>query len=252
MADTSCPEQWGVYLRAVTPGGHLPSRHRLAKRPLSLPPDQLPAPSGREKPADEAQSGNAAAQFQLAVRYAEGSAGERNYELAAQWYGKAAEQGHAVAEYRLASLYERGIGVGQDMLRAKSLYQRAAEKGNTRAMHNLGVLAVEGPDGKPNYTSAALWFGKAAEYGVRDSQYNLAVLLARGLGMPKDLVRSYTWFAIVAAAGDADAAKKRDEVAARLTSSELAAANSAAAVFEPRPADRAANEAPRPQAEQNS
>lgn len=197
---------------------------------------------------EEAKSGDAAAQFDLAIRYAEGSAAERNYELAAQWFAKAAEQSFAVAEYRLASLYERGLGVGQDMQRARNLYQRAAEKGNTRAMHNLGVLAVEGPDGKPNYTSAALWFGKAAEYGIRDSQYNLAVLLARGLGLPKDLVKSYTWFAIVAAAGDTDAAKKRDEVAARLTSSELAAANAAAAAFETRPADSAANESTPPAA----
>jgi localization factor PodJL len=199
-----------------------------------------PAVGPNENLVGQAESGDAAAQFDLAVRYAEGGAGPRNYELAAQWYEKAAQQGLAVAEYRLGSLYEKGLGVGKDMQRAKDLYQRAAEKGNTRAMHNLGVLAAEG--GKPNYTSAALWFGKAAEYGIRDSQYNLAVLLARGLGLPKDLVKSYTWFAIVAAAGDADAARKRDEVAARLTSSELAAANAAAAGFAPRPADHAANE----------
>ncbi|MGH6848683.1 MAG: hypothetical protein ACREC0_14990, partial [Methylocella sp.] len=174
----------------------------------------------------QAEAGDAAAQFDLAVRYDEGGTGPRNFELAAQWYERAAQQGLAVAEYRLGSLYKKGLGVGKDMQRAKDLYQRAAEKGNTRAMHNLGVLAAEG--GKPNYTSAALWFGKAAEYGVPDSQYNLAVLLARGLGVPKDLVKSYTWFAIVAAAGDADAARKRDDVAARLTSSELAAANTAA------------------------
>jgi localization factor PodJL len=199
-----------------------------------------PAVGPNENLVGQADAGDAAAQFDLAVRYAEGGAGPRNYELAAQWYEKAAQQGLAVAEYRLGSLYEKGLGVGKDMQRAKDLYQRAAEKGNTRAMHNLGVLAAEG--GKPNYTSAALWFGKAAEYGIRDSQYNLAVLLARGLGLPKDLVKSYTWFAIVAAAGDADAARKRDDVAARLTSSELAAANAAAAGFAPRPADHAANE----------
>ncbi|MDQ6703140.1 MAG: sel1 repeat family protein [Pseudomonadota bacterium] len=198
----------------------------------------------------QAEAGNAAAQFDLAVRYAEGGAGPRNYELAAQWYEKAAQQGLAVAEYRLGSLYEKGLGVGKDMQHAKDLYQRAAEKGNTRAMHNLGVLAAEG--GKPNYTSAALWFGKAAEYGIRDSQYNLAVLLARGLGLPKDLVKSYTWFAIVAASGDADAARKRDDVAARLTSSELAAANAAAAGFAPRPADHAANEITAPPAQRDA
>jgi localization factor PodJL len=201
-----------------------------------------PAVGPNENLVGKAEAGDAAAQFDLAVRYAEGGAGPRNYELAAQWYEKAAQQGIAVAEYRLASLYEKGLGVGKDIQRAKDLYQRAAEKGNTRAMYNLGVLAADGTGGKPNYTSAALWFGKAAEYGIRDSQFNLAVLLARGLGLPKDLVKSYTWFAIVAAAGDADAARKRDDVAARLTSSELAAANAAAAGFAPRPADHAANE----------
>jgi len=206
----------------------------------STAPATPPAVGPNENLFGQAEAGDAAAQFDLAVRYAEGGAGPRNYELAAQWYEKAAQQGLAVAEYRLGSLYEKGLGVGKDMQRAKDLYQRAAEKGNTRAMHNLGVLAAEG--GKPNYTSAALWFGKAAEYGIRDSQYNLAVLLARGLGLPKDLVKSYTWFAIVAAAGDADAARKRDDVAARLTSSELAAANAAAADFAPRSADHAANE----------
>jgi TPR repeat protein len=195
----------------------------------------------------QAEAGDAAAQFDLAVRYAEGGASPRNYELAAEWYEKAAQQGLAVAEYRLGSLYEKGLGVGKDMQRAKDLYQRAAEQGNARAMYNLGVLAADG--GKPNYTSAAVWFGKAAEYGIRDSQYNLAVLLARGLGLPKDLVKSYTWFAIVAAAGDADAARKRDEVAARLTSSELAAANATAAGFAPRLADHAANEIPPPSAQ---
>ncbi|MGH6796457.1 MAG: tetratricopeptide repeat protein [Methylocella sp.] len=230
---------------ATAPAKALPSAALAAAPPVPSvgPLTALAAPpaAGPSKIlVRQAEAGDAASQFDLAVRYAEGAASPRNYELAAQWYEKAAQQGLAVAEYRLGSLYEKGLGVGKDMQRAKDLYQQAAEKGNTRAMHNLGVLAAEGD--KPNYTSAALWFGKAAEYGIRDSQYNLAVLLARGLGLPKDLVKSYTWFAIVAAAGDADAARKRDDVATRLTSSELAAANAAAAGFAPHPADRAANE----------
>lgn len=214
-----------------------PSGEAPAVQASSAPPD-----ASQQAVLARAEAGDAAAAFDIAVGYAEGSAAAPNYELAAHWYEKAARQGHAVAEYRLGSLYEKGLGVGKDMQRARELYQRAAERGNIRAMHNLGVLGAEGSDGKPNYTSAALWFGKAAEYGVRDSQYNFAVLLARGLGVPKDLVRSYIWFAIVAASGDGDAARKRDEIAARLTSSELAAANAAAAAFAPRPADRAANE----------
>lgn len=191
----------------------------------------------------KANSGDRTAEFDLALHYAEGKNTERNYQLAAQWYGKAAQQDLAIAQYRLAVLYEKGLGVGQDGREAKRLFQRAAEQGNVRAMHSLGLLAIENSDGKPNYTSAALWFGKAAEFGVRDSQYNLAVLLARGLGVPLDLVKSYTWFSIVAASGDADAAKKRDEVATRLTGSERAAADAAASSFVPHTADQGANEA---------
>ena len=235
--------------KSVVPAKALPSAPLAAVSPAhsARPLMALAAPSAVGPSKDligKAEAGDAAAQFDLAVRYAEGGAAPRDFGLAAQWYERAAQQGLAVAEYRLGSLYEKGLGVGKDMQRAKDLYQRAAEKGNTRAMHNLGVLAADGS--KPNYTSAALWFGKAAEYGIRDSQYNLAVLLGRGLGVPKDLVKSYTWFAIVAAAGDEDAARKRDDVAARLTSSELAAANAAAAGFAPHPADRAANESAPP------
>ena len=215
-------------------------------------PSGASAPVATEPPPaktlmERAEAGDAAAQFDLAVRAAEGKDGPPNYSLAVQWYDKAAQQGFAAAEYRLGSLYERGLGVGKDIQRAKALYRQAAEKGNIRAMHNLGVLAAEANDGKPDYEAAALWFGKAADFGVRDSQFNLAVLLARGLGVSKDLVKSYTWFAVVAAAGDEDAAKKRDDVAARLTSSELAAANASAAGFRPRPADRTANESAAPE-----
>ena len=249
MANISEPPRPPV---ATVPAKALPSAALAAAPPVPSagPLTTLAAPPAvgpSKNLLGQAEAGDAAAQFDLAVRYAEGGAGPRNYELAAQWYERAAQQGLAMAEYRLGSLYEKGLGVGKDLQRAKDLYQRAAEKGNTRAMHNLGVLAAEG--GKPNYTSAALWFGKAAEYGIHDSQYNLAVLLARGLGLPKDLLKSYTWFAIVAAAGDADAAQKRDDVGARLTSSELAAANAAAAGFAPRPADHAANEITPPPAQ---
>ena len=263
------PESAIVGSDAVVSAAMLPGKQTLAPAPQNAPPAPSAAPSsgtnvqsflpptGTSKPTPSApavipssgqakdllaraQAGDPVAQFELAVHYAEDSSAPGKLALAVQWYEKAANQGHAVAQYRLASLYEKGRGVPKDLGRAKELYQRAAENGNIRAMHNLGVLAAEGSDGKPNYASAALWFSKAAEYGIKDSQYNFAVLLARGLGVTKDLMRSYTWFAIVAGAGDEEAARKRDEVATRLTSSELASAKAAA--FVPTTPDREANE----------
>ena len=57
-----------------------------------------------------------------------------------------------------------------------------------------------------------------------------------------NLAESYRWFALAAANGDSDAAKKRDEVAARLDQKTLAAAKLAAQSFVPeREPDEATN-----------
>jgi localization factor PodJL len=194
-----------------------------------------------------AEGGDPGAQYELALRMAEGRGVPRDPATAAQWFEKAAGKGVAPAQYRLGSLYEKGLGVARDYSRARKLYQSAAEAGNARAMHNLAVLLAEGGDGgKPDYAVAAEWFRRAGEYGVRDSQYNLAILYARGLGVGQSLVQSYVWFSAAAEQGDADAAKKRDEVATRLDSKELTAAKAAAAAFHAKEPPRTANEAPAP------
>ena len=105
-------------------------------------------------------------------------------------------------------------------------------------MHNVAVLLAEGGDGKPDYAAAAEWFRQAAEYGIRDSQFNLGILYARGLGISRDLQKSYVWFSAAADQGDEDAAKKRDEIGARLNTKELAAAKALAAAFRAEPRRR--------------
>ena len=195
---------------------------------------------------DAVLSGNAAAQYEFATRLAEGRGAARDLKAAAIWFEKAAGQGLAPAQYRLGSLYEKGLGVARDPALARAWYQRAADKGNARAMHNLAVLTAEGAGGKPDYAAAAGWFKKAAEYGIRDSQYNLAILYARGLGIEQNLTQSYVWFAAGAAQGDEDAAKKRDEVAAKFDAKTLAQARAAAEAFRAKTPDLAANEVAAP------
>ncbi len=186
-----------------------------------------------------AQDGDAAAQYEVASRYAEGRQLAKDFKLAADWFDRAAQQGLAPAQYKLAALYEKGLGVPQDKVKAKYWYIKAADAGNPRAMHNLAVMVADG-DGKPDYASAVIWFRKAAEYGVHDSQYNLAILLARGLGAPQSLVQSYQWFAVAAQENDADAATKRDQVGAKLQPSDLAVAKTLASTFHPKTANVAA------------
>ncbi|MCQ4189473.1 peptidoglycan-binding protein [Methylocystis suflitae] len=249
-----------VAARPATPGPVLneppsaapsaPAERPLAQRNIDpTPTGTIEAPA--LSPGDAlarierlAVEGNPAAQYEMGARLVEGRGAARDAKAAAHWFEKAAEMGLALAQYRLGSMYERGVGVGRDYARARLWYERAAESGNARAMHNVAVLLAEGGDGKPDYAAAAEWFRRAAEYGIRDSQFNLAILYARGLGISRDLQQSYAWFSAAADQGDDDAAKKRDEIGARLDSKELAAAKALAAAFRAKTPTSEANDAP--------
>lgn len=216
----------------------------------SVPVRSSPArePAAPVDPFMLAAAGDAHAQFELGVRFAEGRNAPRDAAKAIDWLTKAAEQNFAPAQYRLGVIYEKGLGVSRQDDRARALYLAAAERGHVRAMHNLGALLADGGlDGKPDYAAAVNWFRKAAEHGVRDSQYNLAVLSARGLGVQQNLVESYVWFSAAAAQGDADAGAKLKEVASRLDAAQLARAQANAKAQRVKPADPAVNDPREPE-----
>lgn len=84
--------------------------------------------------------------------------------------------------------------------------------------------------------------------GVRDSQFNLGILETRGLGTPQDLGQAWLYFSLAAKQNDADAAKKRDEIAAKLDASGLQAAQQALASYQLQTPSPAANDVPPPPA----
>ena len=197
---------------------------------------------------DAVAAGQPAAQYELAMRLFEGRGLPKDQPAAARWFERAASLGLAPAQYRLGSMYEKGIGVTRDPDAAKRWYLKAAQAGNARAAHNLAVMSAEPGGGEPNYLEAAKWFRRAGELGVRDSQYNLAILYARGLGVEKDLGQSFLWFSLAAQRGDADAAKKRDEIAGEMDPASLASAVEALMKFKAVKPDPAANDVAAPPA----
>ena len=226
-----------------------PAAPAIAAAPVVTEPVQavtglgeLPAGVGSPGLRKAALDGNARAVYELASRAADGPSASRDPKLALRLFERAAVAGLAPAQFRLGNMFEKGIGTSRDLSLARVWYTRAAERGNAKAMHNLAVLHAEGVSGKPDYAMASEWFRRAAEFGVRDSQYNLAVLLGRGLGSAVDLAQSYLWFSVAAGQGDDDAGKKRDEIAQRLSVTDLAAAKAEAAAWKPKPADSAAND----------
>ena len=195
---------------------------------------------------DAVAAGLPNAQYELAMRLFEGRGAPKDQAAAAGWFERAASLGLAPAQYRLGSMYEKGIGVTRDPAVAKRWYLTAAQAGNARAAHNLAVMSAEPGAGEPNYPEAAKWFRKAGEFGVRDSQYNLAILYARGLGVEKDLGQSFLWFSLAAQQGDADAARKRDEIAGEMDPASLASAVEALMKFKAVKPDPAANDVAAP------
>ena len=218
MSGAVSPEITGAVPRKLTPppaglfaGGNI----KAAVLPPSI--------GGRTLVA-AAEAGDAAAAFEIAVRYSEGRGVPTNLEESAVWFERAARSGLTPAIFRLGGLYEKGIGVKKDVKRAHALYVAAADRGNAKSMHNLAVLYAVGGEGKPDYPNALVWFRKAADRGIADSQFNLGVLYARGIGMEANLAESYKWFALAAQGGDRDAGQKRDDVAKRLDAQTFAAA----------------------------
>jgi localization factor PodJL len=201
----------------------------------SVTTDKIPDGLGGPALRAAASRGEAAAAFEIAVRYAEGRGIAVNYGEAAKWYDRAAQKGVVPAMFRLGTILEKGLNGKKDIDAARRYYVLAAERGNAKAMHNLAVLDADGGGKGPNYKSASVWFRKAADHGIADSQYNLGILYARGIGVEQNLAESFKWFSLAATQGDADAARKRDDVAKRLDQQSLAAAKLAIQTFTPEP-----------------
>lgn len=129
---------------------------------------------------------------------------------------RAAELGDAPAQLHLARLYETGDhGVAVDLAEARIWTQRAAENGSERAMHNLALMLYAGQGGAVDQAEAASWFRQAAERGLTDSQFNLAKIYADGAqGVARDPAEAMRWYLIAGRAGDAEAGREAERIAA--------------------------------------
>ena len=201
----------------------------------------LPVTIGTPALRNAALAGDPIAAYEIGSRWFDGQGVQASTAEAKRWFEIAQAKGSVAAAYRLGSILEKGTGAAKNLIGALRYYTIAAEGGHTKAMHNLGVLYSEGADGKPDYKTAVRWFRMAADRNVKDSQYNLGVLYARGSGVEANLAESFRWFSLAAAQGDADAAKKRDDVSKRLDQQTLVAARLAVQTWTPAPIDETAN-----------
>ena len=122
-----------------------------------------------------------------------------------------AEKGDAVAQYNLGIRYADGQGVEKDDVEAVKWYRKAAEQNVASAQSNLGFSYENGQGVEKDYAEAVKWYRKAAEQNFAEAQTNLGFGYASGQGVEKDYAEAYAWYNI-ASKTSADAAKNRDDL----------------------------------------
>ena len=129
---------------------------------------------------------------------------------------QAAEQGNASAQFNLGVRYANGRGVPEDVIEAAKWYRLAAEQDHPKAQFNLGAMYARGWGVLQDAAEATKWYRKAAEQGHAEAQWRLGLYYTRRFGGKYDPVQAYAWFSIAAAQGHTRAAENRDEIKSKL------------------------------------
>jgi TPR repeat protein len=153
----------------------------------------------------EAGAGDAEAQIQIGIMYAEGNGIPKDATKAIEWLQKAAMQGHARGQYDLGLAYSRGEGVPENVIKAAELEQKAADQGFAPAQGLLGWMYANGEGVPKDLDKAVAWYQKAANQRDAIAQFNLGGMYARGEGVLKNKVKAVELYQKSATQGNADA-----------------------------------------------
>ena len=148
-----------------------------------------------------AAQGDARAQFNLGLMYANGEGVTEDDSQAVAWFRQAAAQGQAEAQYNLGLMYANGEGVAEDDSRAVEWYRQAAAQGDARAQFDLGLMYANGEGVVEDDSQAVEWYRQAAVQEYAQAQFNLGVMYANGEGVAEDDNQAVEWYRQAAAQG---------------------------------------------------
>ena len=214
-----------------------------------------------------ADAGQAEAEFDLGVLYAQGLGVLRDLNAAASWYRKSADQGNAEAQFALGQMYARGwgvprdtadairwfemansvdsdgpptdwlsvegYGIQQDPQQAAYWYRLAADSGHPEAQYFLARMYAGGKGVKRDEEQAKRWVSASATQGYAAAMADLGKRFAMGNGDAKDDKRAYFWLTLAFLHGDKSEEKLRAAEAAKLTPADVAAQEHAAQNWKP-------------------
>jgi len=126
----------------------------------------------------------------------------------------------SVAQYEMALRYADGEGVPQNYRDAMAWFAKAAANDNDKAQWKLGLGYLKGIGVPHDERKAAVWFKRAANHGNIRAQSALSDLYLSGRGVPRDYVRAYTWASIATGSRGNDDDQLR-VIGSRMTSAQM-------------------------------
>jgi TPR repeat protein len=109
-----------------------------------------------------------------------------------------AESGDAEAQYSLAMMFDFGDNVPRDGEKAVYWLRKAAEQDLAAACYSLGVKYEFGSTVRQSSTQAAYWYRRAAFRDLPMAQFHLGLLYLPGSGLPPDPIQAYAWLTLAA------------------------------------------------------
>ena len=138
-----------------------------------------------------AELGDASAQHKLALYYFNDI---KNYQLAFEYFEKAANQGYIETLNILGEYYYTGNTIPQDYQKAFTYFEKSAKSGNAFAQNKLGDCYYYGYGIDKNYQKAIIFYQKAAKQGNTDAQYILGYMYHTGTTVKKDYQKAITFY----------------------------------------------------------
>jgi hypothetical protein len=149
----------------------------------------------------QAEQGDAKAQYALGTFYEHGKGTAVDYRQALHWYEESAGHGYDYAKYALALLYAHGLGVEENTSIAARWLINATESGDPVMLNMVGWQYEQGTAIPGDAPSAAAFYRAAASKGFVISAYHLGSLYERGLGVEPDLKQAVQWYVFAAKQG---------------------------------------------------
>ena len=153
-----------------------------------------------------------------------------DFQTALKEWNPLADQGDADAQHNLGVMYANGRGVVEDDAEAARWYRLAADQGLADAQHNLGWMYADGEGVPEDDAEAVRWYRLAADQGLAGAQYNLGLMYANGEGVLQDNVTAHMWFNIAGANGDEDGRDNREKIERKMTPADISEAQKRARI----------------------